>query len=199
MNITPEHLDKLHIDQKWYFPLLATCEKFDINTPERIAAFIGQCQHESGGFKHLSENLNYSGDALRKVWPSRFKTEQDATPYHRSPEKIANKVYASRMGNGDEASGEGWKYRGRGVIQLTGKSNYEAFGKDLDIDVISSPDKVAEPEWAMLSAGWFWNKNGLNKYADSKDYVTLTKRINGGTIGLKDRVAHIEFALSVLV
>ena len=198
MNIKPEHLDSLHIDQKWYFPLLATCEKFEIKTSERVAAFIGQCQHESGGFKHLTENLNYSGDALRRVWPSRFKTDQDAAPYHRSPEKIANKVYANRMGNGDEASGDGWKYRGRGVIQLTGKSNYEAAGAFLDIKIIENPDLVSEPEFAMLTAGWFWNSRDLNKYADNKDYITLTKRINGGTIGLQDRIAHIEFALKVL-
>lgn len=196
--ITAEQLKEIGIDEKWLDPLNQTFDKFEINTPNRIAGFIGQCQHESAKFTRLTENLNYSGKALHAVWPSRFKTEEEMEAYHRQPEKIANKVYADRMGNGDEASGEGWKYRGRGVIQLTGKANYAAASDAIGVDFVDQPDLVTEPLYAVMTAGWFWKTNKLNYLCDSQDWKTLTKRINGGTIGLEDRIKHIEHVLEVL-
>jgi putative chitinase len=183
---------------EWIDAINATFEKFDISTPERHACFLGQCAHESGGFTALSENLNYSASSLCRVWPKRFPTVTDGQNYERNPQKIANKVYANRMGNGDEESGEGFAYRGRGLIQLTGKSNYEACGEAIGVDLVSNPDLVATPEYAALSAGWFWNKNNLNKFADENDMTGLTKKINGGTHGIEDRVARTQLALDIL-
>ena len=183
---------------EWIDAINATFEKFDISTPERQACFLGQCAHESGGFTALSENLNYSASSLCRVWPKRFPTVTDGQNYERNPQKIANKVYANRMGNGDEESGEGFAYRGRGLIQLTGKSNYEACGDAIGVDLVSTPDLVATPEYAALSAGWFWNKNNLNKFADANDMEGLTKKINGGTHGIEDRVARTQLALDIL-
>lgn len=185
--------------EEWIDAINETCDRFDISTPERQASFLGQCAHESGGFTALKENLNYSAEGLTKVWPKRFPSLEAAQPYHRSPEKIANKVYASRMGNGDEASGEGFKYRGRGLIQLTGKDNYRACGEALGVDLLEDPDLVSTPQYAALSAGWFWNKNHLNAYADKNDMTGLTKRINGGTHGIEDRVARTQLALDTLM
>lgn len=193
-----EKLAALGIDAKWLEPLQETFDKYEINTPERQAAFLGQCMHESGNFKHLEENLNYSADRLCAVWPSRFPNAEMAAPYNRNPEKIANKVYSGRMGNGDESSGEGYAFRGRGVVQLTGKDNYQRCGDALGVDLVGNPDLLTEPKYAMLSAGWFWNKAGLNALADSADLETMTKRINGGLNGLNDRLAHIEHAHQVL-
>jgi len=184
---------------EWIDAINETFEKFDISTPERQACFLGQCAHESGGFTALSENLNYSAASLCRVWPKRFPTISDGQNCERNPEKIANKVYASRMGNGDEESGEGYAYRGRGLIQLTGKSNYEACGKALGVDLVENPDLVATPQYAALSAGWFWNKNKLNAYADKSDIEGLTKKINGGTHGIEDRVARTQAAIDVLM
>jgi len=184
---------------EWIDAINETFEKFDISTPERQACFLGQCAHESGGFTALSENLNYSAASLCRVWPKRFPTISDGQNCERNPEKIANKVYASRMGNGDEESGEGYAYRGRGLIQLTGKSNYEACGKALGVDLVENPDLVATPQYAALSAGWFWNKNKLNAYADKGDMEGLTKKINGGTHGIEDRVARTQAAIDVLM
>ena len=184
---------------EWIDAINETFEKFGIDTPERQACFLGQCAHESAGFTALQENLNYSASSLTRVWPKRFPSLQDAERYQRNPEKIANKVYASRMGNGDEESGEGWAYRGRGLIQLTGKSNYEACGEALGVDLVSQPDLVATPQYAALSTGWFWDKNHLNKYADENDMTGLTKKINGGTHGLDDRVAKTQAALDILM
>ena len=183
---------------EWIDAINATFEKFDISTPERQACFLGQCAHESGGFTALSENLNYSASSLCRVWPKRFPTVTDGQNYERNPQKIANKVYANRMGNGDEESGEGFAYRGRGLIQLTGKSNYEACGEAIGVDLVSNPDLVATPEYAALSAGWFWDKNNLNKFADANDMEGLTKKINGGTHGIEDRVARTQLALDIL-
>jgi putative chitinase len=180
----------------WAEALNLTFETFGIETPEQQASFLGQCAHESANFTALTENLNYKAEALCKVWPKRFPTLESAQPYHRNPEKIANKVYSSRMGNGDEASGDGWKYRGRGLIQLTGKSNYEAFGKAIDVDVVSDPDLVETNIYAALSAGWFWSTNRLNEMAS--DITAVTKKINGGTHGLEDRIAKTEKALQAL-
>lgn len=191
-----EQLQTLGIDAKWLEPLNTTFEKYDINTPRRQAAFIGQCQHESGNFKTLQENLHYSANALMRVWPSRFPDQDTADKYADNPEKIANKVYAGRMGNTEE--GDGWKYHGRGLIQLTGKENYEHCGSSLGVDLVGSPDWLLDPKYAALSAGWFFNKKGLNQLADIGDVVAITKRINGGTLGLDDRAAKTNRALQVL-
>lgn len=196
--ITLAQLEAMHIDAKWLEPLAETFNRFQINTPERQAAFIGQCQHESGNFKTLRENLNYGAKGLCATWPKRFPTEESAVPYQRNPEKIANKVYADRMGNGDEASGDGWKYSGRGLIQLTGKRNYTLAGDSLTAPFLHSPDVVLEPRYAALTAGWFWNTNNLNVEADAANYTGMTKKINGGTIGLVDRIKHITAALTIL-
>jgi putative chitinase len=194
--MTEDQLKEMHIDPSWLEPLTAAFHRFDIGTPERQAAFIGQCAHESGNFKTLQENLNYSAKGLHATWPSRFPSEEAAQPFHRNPEKIANKVYSGRMGNTDE--GDGWKYRGRGLIQLTGKDNYRLASDALGVDFVANPDLVLTKENAALTAAWYWNKRGLNKEADAKDFTGMTKKINGGTIGLADRVAHINTALNVL-
>jgi len=196
--VNEQQLTALGIDPKWLDPLNQTFAKYDINTPLRQAAFIGQCQHESNNFKVLEENLHYSASALMRIWPSRFTSDLVAQAYANNPEKIANKVYAGRMGNGDEESGDGWKYHGRGLIQLTGKENYERCGEALGVVFISEPQLLAMPNYACLSAGWFWGKKGLNALADSKDYDTMTKRINGGLLGLDDRKAKIAKAISIL-
>ena len=196
--ITAEQLKELHIDGDWLEPLIEVFHRYEINTPLRMAAFIGQCAHESGNFKTLRENLNYSAEALCRVWPSRFPSLKDAQPYHRNPDMIADKVYGGRMGNGTEETGDGSLYCGRGLIQLTGKDNYRMASDALGEDLVASPDLVCGPRFAALTAGWYWNKRGLNKEADAKDYVGMTKKINGGTIGLDDRIKHINDALAVL-
>jgi putative chitinase len=187
----------LGIDGKWLEPLLETFEKYEINTPKRQACFIGQCMHESGGFKFLRENLNYSAKGLVATWPSRFPNEEFAEEYARKPERIANKVYGGRMGNTED--GDGAKYIGRGLIQLTGKDNYKAVTEALGIDLVANPQLLEEPRYAALSAGWFWNKKGLNALADANDIETMTKRINGGFIGIADRKAKIEMVSKYLV
>jgi putative chitinase len=186
----------LGIEGKWLEPLLETFEKYQINTPKRQACFIGQCMHESGGFKQLKENLNYSAKALMNTWPSRFPDLNTAMIYERQPEKIANKVYSGRMGNTED--GDGAKYIGRGLIQLTGKDNYRAFGNAIGEDLVANPQLVEEPRYAALSAGWFWNKRGLNALADVMDIATMTKRINGGSIGIEDRKAKIAMVLNAI-
>lgn len=196
--MTSEQLVALGIDVKWLEPLNEVFAKYDINTPQRQAAFIGQCAHESGNFKTLEENLNYKPEALMRVWPSRFPDLPTAMKYAHDPIKIANKVYANRMGNGAEESGDGSKYHGRGLIQLTGKENYERCGEAIGVDLINQPGLLAQPDLAAMSAGWFWNKKGLNALADTGDYETMTKRINGGLIGIEDRKAKIAKALSIL-
>jgi putative chitinase len=178
-----------------------TAAKFEINTPLRLAHFLAQCGHESGGFRLTKENLNYSAKGLNGTFKKYFPTLDSAVPYERKPEKIANKVYGGRMGNGPEASGDGSKFCGRGYIQLTGKDNYTAFGKSINEDMSANPDKVAS-SYALLSAAWFFNKNGLHKMADggSSDAVvtSITKRVNGGTIGLADRIKHFKEYYSLL-
>ena len=180
----------------WLPAVQAACDRFEINNPNRIAAFLAQCGHESGGFTRLIENLNYSAEALMRVWPSRFPSMEVAMRYHRQPEKIANNVYGNRMGNGPEASGEGWKYRGRGLKQLTGKSNYTACSKGLGKDLVAEPDLLLTPEFAALSAGWFWKSNNCSPMADAREFELLTKRINGGLIGLADHKARYAKALA---
>jgi putative chitinase len=172
-------------------------EEFEINTPRRMAAFLAQCAHESGNFRTVRENLNYSADGLKKIFPKYFK-DRDASQYHRQPEKIANVVYSGRMGNGDEASGDGWRFCGRGLIQLTGKTNYEHCGEALEVDVVGDPKWLETPEGASWSAAWFWDSRDLNDLADAGDIKMITKRINGGFIGLEDRIEHYETALEAL-
>jgi putative chitinase len=190
-------LDKLrgHIPDAVIAMIPDTAAKFQINTPLRLAHFLAQCGHESGGFRATQENLNYSAKGLNGIFKKYFPTEAAAAAYARNPQKIANKVYGNRMGNGNEASGEGYKFRGRGYIQLTGKENYTAFGKAIGEDILSNPDKVAST-YALLSAAWFFSKNGLHKMADggATDAVvtSITKRVNGGTIGLPDRIKHFK-------
>jgi putative chitinase len=186
----------LGIEGKWLEPLEEVFAKYDISTLQRQACFIGQCAHESGNFKILQENLNYSAEGLMKTWPSRFPTKEVADQYARQPAKIAGKVYNGRLGNTSEE--EASKFLGRGLIQLTGKENYEHCGSSLDVDLVGNPDWLLDPKYAALSAGWFWNKKGLNSLADASDIETMTKRINGGLIGLDDRKAKIAKALSVL-
>ena len=190
-------LDKLrgHIPDAVIAMIPDTAAKFQINTPLRLAHFLAQCGHESGGFKATQENLNYSAKGLAGIFKKYFPTEAAAAPYARQPQKIASKVYGGRMGNGPESTGEGYKFRGRGYIQLTGKENYTAFGKSIGEDMTVNPDKVAST-YALLSAAWFFSKNGLHKIADegaSDTVVTkITKRVNGGTIGLPDRIKHFK-------
>ena len=194
--MTYDQLDKLGIDHKWLAPLEETFTKYDISTPVRQACFIGQCAHESGNFKTLQENLNYSAEGLMKTWPSRFPTKEIADQYARKPEKIAGKVYNGRLGNTSEE--EAAKYLGRGLIQLTGKENYANCGSGIGVDLLSNPTLLLDVRYAALSAGWFFNKKGLNSLADASDIETMTKRINGGLIGLDDRKAKIAKALSIL-
>jgi len=191
-------LQALGIDQKWLDPLNETFQKYDISTPARQAFFIGQCAHESNNFRVLEENLNYSASRLMAVWPSRFPTLNAAAPYANNPEKLANKVYGGRADLGNKEDGDGFKFHGRGCIQLTGRDLYERCGEAIGADLINQPQLLVEPHYAALSAGWFWNKKGLNALADAQDYDTMTKRINGGLIGLDDRKAKIAKAISVL-
>ena len=190
-------LDKLkgHIPDAVISMIPDTAAKFQINTPLRLAHFLAQCGHESGGFRATQENLNYSAKGLNGIFKKYFPTEAAAAAYARNPQKIANKVYANRMDNGSEASGDGYKFRGRGYIQLTGRANYTLFGKAIGEDIATNPD-VVSGKYALLSAAWFWSKNGLNKLADggATDAVvtSITKRVNGGTIGLADRIKHFK-------
>ena len=190
-------LDKLkgHIPDAVIAMIPDTAAKFQINTPLRLAHFLAQCGHESGGFRLTKENLNYSAKGLMGIFKKYFPTEALAKSYERQPAKIANKVYGNRMGNGPESSGEGAKFCGRGYIQLTGKDNYIAFGKSIGVDMTVNPDLVSS-QYSLLSAAWFFSKNGLHKMADegSTDAVVtkITKRVNGGTIGLADRIKHFK-------
>jgi putative chitinase len=190
------NVDKLkgHIPDGVIAQIPSVVDKFEINTPLRLAHFLAQTGHESGGFKAVTENLNYGAAGLSSIFKKYF-TPESAKEYERKPEKIANIVYANRMGNGNQASGEGYKFRGRGFIQLTGKDNYAAFDKTVDDDIIANPDLVAT-KYPLLSAAWFFHKNGLHKIADegATDAVVtkVTKRVNGGTIGLPDRIKHFN-------
>ena len=197
-----EHLAEIihnnpYVDQ-WYHALCEILPEYEINTPQRVAAFLAQCAHESGGFKFLKENLNYKAASLRKVFPKYFPDDATAAHYANKQEMIANRVYGNRMGNGDEASGDGFRYCGRGLIQLTGKDNYSWFAASLDMQVEDVPEYLATFEGAVQSAYWFWESTGLNKEADAGDIKTMTKKINGGFIGLDDRIKHYNHALHVL-
>lgn len=195
--ITAKALLQLHIGPQWVDALNETFNRFGINTARQQAAFIGQCGHECGNFRILEENLNYRAETLCKLWPKRFPTLEFAKQYERNPRKIANNVYSNRMGNRDEASGDGYRFRGRGCIQLTGHANYYHAGQALGVDFVMEPDLVATPKYAALTAGWFWSTHGCNELAEAGNWVALTKKINGGTIGLDDRVAHTNQALEV--
>ena len=203
--LTKEQLSQLlpgnpYLDH-WHHALEQALPDYDINTPQRVAAFVAQCAHESGGFRALKENLNYKAVTLRKIFPKYFPNDAIANQYASLPNKqeaIANRVYGGRMGNGDEASGDGFRYCGRGLIQLTGKQNYQNFADSIETPVEDIPEFLATFEGAVQSACWFWEANNLNQWADKGDILTLTKRINGGTIGLDDRIKHYEHALHVL-
>ena len=202
--LTAEQLAELFPNCKdpegWVEAMNNVFPKYEIDTPKRIASFLAQCGHESGGWRVFEENLNYSAKALNAVFGKYFvRAGRDAEEYHRQPEKIANVVYANRMGNGDTDTGDGWYYRDRGPIQLTGYNNYKAFSDWSGIDVVNNSKLVAEDkETALMSAIWYWDANGLNRYADSDDIKTMTKRINGGYIGLEDRIHHWKEALHML-
>jgi len=207
--------------EKWVDAVAAACKEFDINNPQRIAGFLSQCAHESGGFERLQENLNYSAEGMAGIWPNRFavqepdpkragktKPKKDANSknipnkfalaLHRKPEMIANVVYSNRMGNGSIESGEGWLYRGRGLKQLTGKDNHRACSAGLGVDLVANPDLLLEPVYAARSAAWFWSANKCNSFADSGDVEGLTKRINGGLIGIEDRKKRFASAVRAL-
>jgi putative chitinase len=199
--------------ERWLPHVQAAFDRFGINTERQVAAWIAQCAHESAGFKMLTENLNYSADTMAVVWPSRFavlgpdkkpikvkgknQPNKFALALHRQPELIANTVYANRMANGNIESGDGWRYRGRGLKQLTGKDNYTRCGQGLGLDLVANPDLLLTPEGASLSAAWFWSVNKCGPIADSGDFVALTKKINGGTIGLEDRQKRYKAVLAV--
>ena len=197
--MTLDQLNKLGIDPKWLDPLQETFDKYEINTVKRQACFIGQCMHESAGFKVTRENLNYSAKGLMATWPSRFPDMDTAEKYEHNPEKIASKVYMGRMGN--TTPEEAGMYIGRGLIQITGKDAYKSASEALKEDLLANPQIAEEPRYAALTAGWFWNKVGLNTLADEgtkNAFETMTKRINGGVLGLDDRIAKINMALNAL-
>jgi putative chitinase len=202
MELTLQQLQQLlpknpHVAH-WHRALAQLLPDYEINTPERIAGFLAQCAHESGGFTAIKENLNYRAASLRKLFGKYFPTDELAQQYAHNQMAIANRIYANRMGNGDEASGDGYRYCGRGLIQLTGKSNYQNFADSLEMSVEDVPEYLATFEGAAQSACWFWESNNLNKWADAGDIVKMTKVINGGTIGLEDRIAHYQHALHVI-
>jgi putative chitinase len=193
----------MHIDPSLADAFNETFERFGILTPLQQASWIGQCGHECGNFKIMEENLNYRAATLLKLFPRTPKrawgfTPEEAAAYEKQPKKIANRIYGNRMGNRDEASGDGFRFRGSGFLQLTGHSNFYHAGKALGEDFVMQPELVRTPKYAAQTAGWFWQTHKLNQIADGRDFVTMTKRINGGTIGLDDRIKHINQALAVL-
>ncbi len=202
MELTLQQLKQIIPSNKyteyWYEPLQQLLPEYEIDSSKRLAAFLAQCAHESADFTAIKENLNYKAATLQKLFKKYFPTEELAKEFAGKPEKIANKIYANRMGNGSEESGDGYRYCGRGLIQLTGKDNYTNFADSIE----TTPEEVSEYletfEGAVQSACWFWESNKLNQWADRGDILTLTKRINGGTIGLEDRIAHYEHALHIL-
>jgi putative chitinase len=196
--VNNEQLRQMHINPDWVDPLNETFERFDISTPIRQACFIGQAAHESGNFKKLQEGLSYSAERLMVIWPKRFPTLEIAQKYARNEKALANNVYANRMGNRDEASGDGYRFSGKGLFQLTGHANFYHAGQALDVDLVMQPELVLTPKYAALTAGWFWSTQKLNQFADARDYKTMCKRINGGFIGLEDREKHIKHAFSIL-
>ena len=201
MELTLDQLKQMvknpYIDH-WHEALDQLLPDYEINTPLRVAHFVAQCAHESGNFVFIKENLNYRAASLMTTFKKYFPTADLAQQYEKRPEKIANRVYANRMGNGDEASGDGYKYCGRGLIQLTGRDNYTFFAGSLDISVEEAAEYLATFEGAAQSACFFWEQNNLNRFADANDVKGLTRAINGGYIGLEDRIKHTEHALHIL-
>jgi putative chitinase len=190
---------KVSVLEGYLEPLNTVAEYYEMNTnPARLAGFLAQTAHESGGYTAIKENLNYSAKGLRGTFGKYFLNDDIANQYAKKPEKIANRVYANRMKNGDESSGDGYRFCGRGLIQLTGRDNYTKFANDLSMSLEDTIAYLETPNGAVASAGWFWDNNKLNQYCDSGDFVTLTKRINGGTIGLEDRKHHFELAMHYL-
>jgi len=201
--VNADQLRQLGIDPSLVDPFNETFQRFGILTPAQQASWIGQCGHECGNFRIMEENLNYKAATLLKLFPKTPKrqwgfTPEEAAAYEKQPQKIANRIYSNRMGNRDEASGDGYRFRGSGFLQLTGHSNFYHAGQALGVDFVMQPELVRTPMYAAQTAGWFWQTHKLNQYADSGDFVTMTKRINGGTIGLEDRIKHINHALHVL-
>ncbi len=201
--VNAEQLRQLKIDTALVDPFNETFERFGIVTPAQQSSWIGQCGHECGNFRIMEENLNYRAPTLLKLFPQNPKrvwgfTPETAAAYEKQPQRIANRIYGNRMGNRDEASGDGFRFRGSGFLQLTGMNNFFHAGQALGVDFIMQPELVRTPMYAAQTAGWFWQTHRLNQYADSGDILTMTKRINGGTIGLEDRKKHIEHALHVL-
>jgi putative chitinase len=196
--VNAEQLQRLHIGVEWVDALNETFSRFNLTSNNQKAMFIGQCSHECGNFRTLEENLNYKAATLMKLWPKRFPSLEFANQFAGNAKRIANSVYANRMGNRDEASGDGYRFRGRGALQCTGHSTYFHAGKALGVDFVMQPDLVATPKYAALTAGWFWDTHKLNPPSDALDYTKVTKIINGGTIGLDDRIKHVQQALAVL-
>jgi putative chitinase len=201
--VNADQLRQLGIDPSLVDPFNETFQRFGIITPAQQASWIGQCGHECGNFRIMEENLNYKAATLLKLFPKTPKrqwgfTPEEAAAYEKQPQKIANRIYSNRMGNRDEASGDGYRFRGSGFLQLTGHSNFYHAGQALGVDFVMQPELVRTPMYAAQTAGWFWQTHKLNQYADSGDFLTMTKRINGGTIGLEDRIKHINHALHVL-
>jgi putative chitinase len=196
--VNAEQLQRLHIGADWVDALNETFARFNLTTNNQKAMFIGQCSHECGNFRTLEENLNYKAATLMKLWPKRFPSLEFANQFAGNAKRIANSVYANRMGNRDEASGDGYRFRGRGALQCTGHSTYFHAGKALGVDFVMQPDLVATPKYAALTAGWFWDTHKLNAPSDALDYQKVTRIINGGTIGLDDRIKHVQQALAVL-
>lgn len=201
-NFTQQQLEKILPKntqvKQWYEALVKILPEYDITTVDRVAAFLAQCGHESAGFTAVQENLNYGASGLMSTFKKYFPSQDLANSYARQPERIANRVYANRMGNGNESSGDGWRYRGRGLIQLTGKNNYTAFANAVGIPLDQITEYLQTTEGCVRSACWFWQTNKLNQYADSGDILTLTRRINGGTHGIDDRRSRYTHALTVL-
>ena len=201
--VNADQLRELKIDPNLVDPFNETFQRFGILTPAQQASWIGQCGHECGNFRIMEENLNYRAPTLLKLFPKTPKrqwgfTPEEAAAYERQPQRIANRIYSNRMGNRDEASGDGWRFRGSGFLQLTGHSNFYHAGQALGVDFVMQPELVRTPMYAAQTAGWFWQTHKLNQYADKGDFLTMTKRINGGTISLEDRIKHINHALHVL-
>lgn len=194
--LSPEKLKWLGISSDWSEPLTTTFVKFGMVSPKEQASFIGQASHESGHFRLLEENLNYRAETLMKLWPKRFPNLEEANKYARNPQLIANHIYCNRMGNRDEASGDGFRFRGRGLFQLTGHDNYYHAGQALGQDFVMKPELVATPMFAALTAGWFWQTHGCDKLVDNPEQ--MCKRINGGLIGLQDRIEQSAKALQIL-
>lgn len=201
--LSPDQLKKMHIDPSLADAFNETFDRFGISTPVQQASWIGQCGHECGNFRIMEENLNYRAATLLKLFPRTPKrawgfTPEEAAAYEKQPQRIANRIYGNRMGNRDEASGDGFRFRGSGFLQLTGHSNFFHAGQALGEDFVMQPELVRTPKYAAMTAGWFWQTHKLNQFADSRDFLMMTKKINGGTIGLDDRIKHINHALDIL-